>query len=294
MKNIYILFTFFAVLFAIESCTIINPKEPTPTYVHIDSFKFVPGNLLVQGSSSHKITSIWVYYNNGPVGVFDLPVTFPVITSGNSGLLTIVPGISTDGITEFQEQYPFYYGDTSTLTTNAGQITTYIPKTGYTSATHFRIIEDFENGNNFQKIAGDDSIVTTSDKSLVIEGGHSGYINLPTAGDSSENINGKFYPFVSGNSFIEISYRNSAQFAVGVLVSTDSSGSQLVSTSPEYLIGVNPSASINKMYISLSTEASKYLSLFPSAQFRLAIKSVLPNGQSSGFVIVDNIKYLTN
>jgi len=292
MRYFYIPFLLLVITYFTQGCNIINPKEPTPTYVHIDSFKFQPGNYSVDGSASHKITSIWAYYNNNPVGVFELPATFPVITNGNTGLLTIVPGVTVDGLSAFNTQYPFYLGDTSTLTTNAGQIKSYLPKTGYTSYNHLIYNIDFENGGNFQKIAGDTGIVVVTDSDKVFEGYHSGYILLTAAGDSSENIYQKTAPFVTGNGFIELNYKCTVQFAIGV-EALDASG-QLVTAYPEYIIGINPNSSWNKLYISLNSTASKYLASFQGAQFRLAIKSVMPDNQSTGYVLLDNIKYITD
>src|SRR5690348_12276879 len=65
---------------SMQNCNTINPRETTPTYIHIDSFRTKPG-------FSHKITAVWVYYNNSPVGVFDLPATIPVMASGTGKLL---------------------------------------------------------------------------------------------------------------------------------------------------------------------------------------------------------------
>ena len=58
-------------------CNIINPHEQTPTYIHVDSFVF-QYNSAVPFTTSHDIRTVWAYYNNNPVGTFDLPATFPV------------------------------------------------------------------------------------------------------------------------------------------------------------------------------------------------------------------------
>jgi hypothetical protein len=291
MRTFYILAALFIGM-CFEACNIINPKEPIPTYVHIDSFQFVPGNHNIEGSSSHKITCAWVYYNNNPIGVFDLPATVPVITNGNSGLISIIPGITVDGLNGYQSQYPFYAGDSATITSTPGQIITYLPKARYSSAAKFNFIADFENGNDFHSIIGDTGIVRVTDPSMVFEGTGSGYIDLLTPNDSTVSVYQTSYTFPSGQGYIEINYRSNTLFYVGVEVFASDDKIILTST-PDYIIGINPSANWNKMYISLSDMSSKYLSLFPGSRFRLAIKAVVQDGQSSGYVLLDNIKYIT-
>lgn len=291
MRTLYILAAIFTI-FSFPACNIINPKESTPTYVHVDSFQFVPGSYATEGSASHNITCVWVYYNNAPVGVFDLPCTFPVITNGNSGHLTLVPGITVDGVTAYQAQYPFYYGDTSTLTTNPGHIINYLPKTGYNSGAKYVFKEDFESANNFLKITGDTGIVSVTDPSLVFEGHRSGYIDLKTANDSSENVFLTKVPFHTGQCYVEINYKNSTPFFVGI-EGFDASGNPITSE-PEYVVGINPSTTWKKVYVSLLTPSSKYIALFPGATFRLAIKSLVREDLSSGYVILDNVKYITD
>ena len=293
MRTFYILAIFFTVS-CLQACNIINPKEATPTYVHVDSFQFTNSNPAKYGSPSHNITCVWVYYNDNPVGVFDLPTTFPVLTTGNTGKLLLVPGITIDGLSAYQTQYPFYTGDTSTLTTNPGKITGYTPKTGYNTSATVGYIWDFETSNDFQNITGDSSIIRVTDPALVGTGNGvaSGYIHLVSPDTNSENITQKKVPFTIGADYIEISYKNSMPFYVGVEV-FDASGN-IVTSSPEYVIGLNPSTTWKKMYVSLITQASKYLSLFPGSQFRLAIKAELPGGQADGYVLLDNIKYITN
>src|SRR3954469_7333951 len=103
----FYLFVVIAACFMQQGCNIINPAEPTPTYVHIDSFN-MQGNVNVTGTNSHKITNVWVYYNNHSMGVFNLPVTVPIITEGTNGVLRLQPGIDANGFSTIEIPYPFY------------------------------------------------------------------------------------------------------------------------------------------------------------------------------------------
>jgi hypothetical protein len=291
MKAFFII-TVALIMVYTQSCNIINPKEQTPTYVHVDSFNFMQTSYQ-RGSSSHDITSFWVYYNNQPVGVYGLPATVPVLTNGNKqGTLTFAPGITLDGINGYQQQYPFYSDDTITLVTNPGKVTYYAPKTGYDAASHFQFVEDFENTNGFIYVDGNDSITVTHDPVYKIEGNGSGYIHLQSPDTTSENIYTKSFSYPSGPAYIEIDYKNSMTFLVGVEVFDRDNN--LVTAEPDYILGLNNTSTPKKLYFSLIDFSTKYETLFPGGSFRLAIKAILPSGQSSGYVVLDNIKLITS
>src|ERR1700761_424190 len=80
------LFILIVSVFSISGCNVINPKEAVPTYIHVDSFRFTPANYELQGASTHDIRTVFAFYNNNPIGVFDLPATFPVIATGTGKL----------------------------------------------------------------------------------------------------------------------------------------------------------------------------------------------------------------
>ena len=62
-------------LFA-TGCNVINPQEKVPAYFHIDSFSFVSTDPSRHGSISNNITSVWVYWDNEHVGVYDIELEF--------------------------------------------------------------------------------------------------------------------------------------------------------------------------------------------------------------------------
>ena len=127
MRNFYAFLAAGLFLFGGSSCNIINPSEVVPTYVHIDSFSFT-GNPVLYGSSSHKITNVYVFFDNASLGVYDLPATFPVIAKG-TGVLTVIPGIDEDGRSVNEQVYPFYKNDTITLVPDPGHTVKVAPKT---------------------------------------------------------------------------------------------------------------------------------------------------------------------
>src|SRR5947208_2212519 len=131
VRNGFLAFLLFCAMLPWWGCNVINPHEPTPTYVHIDSFHFVANPTYVGTTISHKITTVWAYYNNNPIGEFDLPCTIPVVTNGETGTLELAPGILINGLNSSLTAYPFYTLDTFRLPTMPGKIVNHTPVTEF-------------------------------------------------------------------------------------------------------------------------------------------------------------------
>lgn len=268
------------------SCNVINPEEKTPTYVHIDSFRFLPQNYSLYGTSSHKITSVWAYFNNQLIGSFDLPATFPVIVD-KPGQLLVYPGIDFNGLKDLQSTYPFYTFDSLALTAQPGQIINMDAKTGYTADAKMLWKEDFELGNSFSRFNGDTSLVKTTDAANVFEGSGAGYIVINNKSGYSENIASNspaFKPVVGQNIFLELNYKCSIPFQVGV--ETDFTSGQIYE---EYVAGINAKSTWNKIYINLND----FVNAHQGVNYRIIIRAGLDNGESSGWVLVDNLKVIS-
>ena len=272
-------------------CKIINPIEPTPTYVHIDSFQFQTNSLVRSATQSHDITSVWVYYENNPVGVFDLPATFPVITNGtNKGKLELYAGIKVGGRNDVNDIYPFYQPDTSfTLASDPGKSVTYNPNTQYYTKSKPYIISQFDPSvpSGFGLAGGNIPIVIldkASNPSMVFEGSGSGSIYLSSPGDSSVDSS-KAFPIPDGAQYIEFNYKSDLDFVVGMqsnLTSSLNSGKQ-----PLLILG--PSATWKKCYLSLS----QFITLYKGSTYTFYIKTSLPDGQANGRLLLDNIQLVT-
>lgn len=279
---------FLPALVWLAGCNVINPAESIPTYVRIDSFDFVI-NRTEEGSAAHGITSVWVYYNNNPVGTFDVPCQVPVITQGSSGTISVVPGITLNGLVDLQPAYPFYAFDTMTLVTNPGKVVNYTPKAKYVSVAKFPYKEDFEVGNSFgpfyPDLSGDTTIARTIDKKYVFEGGGSGLIQLSDAFPTSESISNTGFSIPQGEAYIEINYKCSVPFEVGLYNTLTSEAIDVY----EYIMGVKATDTWKKIYIELGTFTGNN----KGYNHKVIIKSVLPEGQSNGYVAIDNIKIVT-
>lgn len=269
-------------------CNVINPKEKVPNYVHIDSFTFNAPSYSSLGTASHKITNVWVYFNNNPVGVFDLPVTFPVIVD-QPGTLTVLPGIDLNGMKGQEVVYPFYSPDSIHLTPNPGVVETFAAKTGYSATAKMLWTEDFELGNSFSKFNGDTTLMRTGDPDKVFEKKWSGYVYLDTAYELSENISSNsstFLPVIGNTVYLEFDYKSTAPIQIGL--ETD-----FTNADPyyEYIGGFNPHPSgWNKAYV----DVTDFVNAHEGYRYRVVVGTGLPDGtQNQGWILIDNIKIIS-
>ena len=279
-KILYLVFLLSPVLFW-SGCHIINPSEPTPTYIHVDSFLF-KGNLQ-HITTSHQINTVWIYYNDNLIGTFDLPCTIPVITTGASGTLTFAPGVEVDGMNNNLSGYAFYTLDTLTLATQPGKTVTYEPKTGFYSDVKIQVISNFDFGlTNLVQCAGDVPIITDTSAADQYEGPGVGSITLSAVGDSSVDSTSNSFAIPYGETaFLELNYKSSVQFYVGI----QSNIAGLTST-PFYVAAFNPNSQWQKVYIALQD----FVATYTGATYTFYIKAMLPDGGSSGKLLLDNIQ----
>ena len=298
-----LLFLFCVALFS-QACNIINPHEVTPTYVHIDSFHFVqnPAAHLFSAytgnptsnlaPTTHAIGSVWVYYNENPIGIFDLPVTFPVMASGTQGL-QLAPVIAVNGQNNMVNAYSYYALDTTTLVANPGHIVNYTPKTEFYGDVKVKTIANFEGtgDTNFALWRDGQVMQLAKDDSLVCDGLASGEIILKAVGDSSVDSTKKTFPIPDGPAFIEFDYKSTIPFYVGLQANL----SNKITSTPNFLTGVSPNsgAGWQKFYLEVDGFTAEAQSGISGVTYNLYIKAVLADGQTSGRLLIDNIQLVT-
>lgn len=262
-----------------SGCDIINPKEKAPTYVTIDSMSFQ--GIPETGTASQKITSAFVYLDNAFVGVFDLPTTFPVL-SDKKGTLTVAPGVTYSGLSDYQLQYPYFRPYIDTFF--PGKPYHLSAKTSYWSKdiANF-LMEDFELGNKFVLRDGDTTLTRVVQPNLVMEGIGAGYIYLKSPQTFSESVMTDAFSAKS-DCYIEMNYRSTIPFEVGLYATSNLGGQD----NRGYIIGFKPRDNWNKVYIG----TQDFFNAFPNSSYRLMIRASLPSGQSDGYVSIDNIKIL--
>ena len=226
-----------------------------------------------------------MYYNNNPIGAFDLPATVPVMASG-TGEIKVLPGVSINGRSERPVAYPFYKGYTFNLTESPGQIINLSPTTGYFDSAKFTVISEFEAGiTKFAKVAGTTTLISVSDPALVFQGTGTGAVFLSSAADSTVDSTRNAFKVGFSAAFIEFDYKSTVNVAFGMKGILGG----LVSTDVEYLAGVLPNTSWNKFYLNITSFVNKY----QDGDYYLFIKTNVPSGQGSGQLLIDYIKLVS-
>lgn len=233
-----------------------------------------------QGSGSHKITDLWLYVNGKYKGAYPVGNLMPIISEGKPVSLNVFAGIKNNGISDTRIFYPMYEFLTLDTTVESGKTIERDFTFQYKASTNFTWTENFESNGysivkggpsevNFKIAKAEDSF---EGKSMELSLNDSTYIaEVQSAGSGFE------LPIGSSNVYLEVDYKCNQDFTIG-LIGEDGTYKPA--------IGLNPSASWNKIYIQLSNAVStpptftKY-----KVYFRLLKKTVLTPS-----LFLDNIK----
>lgn len=263
------------------SCNLINPPEGIPTFIKVDTFSFsvLPG----QGTSSTKITDVWVFGENSIVGAYEMPKTFPVIDFGPTQMI-FGAGIWDNGISATRVEYPFYYPDTITLDLQPGETLMFTPHFTYRPAAKFYFIEDFEAGNLFNQLSGDTNMIRITEAANVFEGGGSGVISLDADHQFYEGRTAASYTLPKGQPvYLEMNYKCDQVFEVGLY------GTQLVTTVFYYKWNVNPKDQWNKIYLNMGNDVN----LLGADTYQILIRANYDHSGTATHIYLDNIKLVS-
>ncbi len=267
-----------AFTFMTVSCNIINPAEPVPAYVHVDSVSFTAGAL--QGSSSSKINDAWVYVDGTIIGAFELPVTLPVLYAG-SHKLTIRPGVLVNGIAAARTIYPFYTGYDTTVNFESEKIVIASPKVTYLSSAHLDHIEDFDQtGTNLVRVPG-------SDTTIIIDDTHGfedkcGAVYLDAAHSFFAYAWKDSFPLPLGAPvYMELNYLADNEFTVGLVTYTDNN------VFTDNIVTFNPGTSWRKEYVNLTPFVSGTSN---AIAYKIYIKATKRSDLATTTLYFDNIK----
>ncbi|MBA3648737.1 MAG: hypothetical protein H0W62_09330 [Chitinophagales bacterium] len=270
--------TGFILILSSASCALINPAEVIPAYLQVDTVNFNAGP--GQGSSSQRITDVWVDANYTSEGVYEIPKTFPLLNNGNTSII-INAGIWDNGISETRAIYPFYYPDTMSVSLNPGKIYSITPQFTYSPGTKFPLIEDFEAGNVFDKISGDTNMIRTNDLLNKLEGNYSGYIFLNKDHSIYEGRTTAGYILPKDKPvYLEMNYKCNQMFQIGLY------GSASLGTTFLYKWNINPRSEWNKIYLNMGNDIAN----LSSDSYQILIRAVYDSSSTESRIYLDNIK----
>jgi len=279
----WMLVSFLVAIFATISCT---RTETLPSYLQIDTITL--DTYTQEGSNSHFIESAWVFVNNEPLGLYELPATIAVLAEGMSDIV-VRPGIKNNGISGTRVMYPFYVGQTGTAELSALNATTINFETTYIEETVFAFINDFEVSNNFETAdAAYAPFEAISEPDLVFEGSRSGavYLNQIDSFFQIKTNIGYLLPDENYPVYLEMNYRCSQNFQVLLRASNLQGASILWSQ-----LYVGKKETWNKIYIEL-TETATDLNQQDFNVFEVLFQAELADTLETAYFYWDNIKLL--
>lgn len=282
----YLLLLFGITLIFFTSCEIINPSEPIPSYVAVDTISV---NITDphQGSASHNISDCWLYVNNKLVGIFEAPFTIPVLETGEHSI-QIEPGIKNSGGDAVRVVYPMMYGYYIDTILEEREILTINPVFEYRPAT-FDLVEDFEDiGIEFEVSDLSDTIVYLVSGDDAFEG-KSMYFCTDEERPNFECRSSELYEIVkTGAAYLEIDFKTNDYFNFGIF-SKEYTGST-VSEVRKHVYTFNPTDEWKKVYIDLNYFVNNVV----GTEFRLFFTGVHDSESDieKSEVYIDNVKLL--
>ena len=263
-----------------------------PTYIKIDSVyidTFYPS----EGSTSAKVTDVWVYVDDQNMGVFELPAIFPLLYEGKHKL-EIRPGIKLNGISSTRVPYPFYkpliYNDFDFFPDSIIDLGAI--ETEYYQNVDFIWMEDFE--TSVLSIIESDNSDTTIERTtpanspeafLSENSRYSGKIVLTKENPRFIGYTFNEYDLPRDGSpiMLEMNFKTNYLLLVGVLVNNPSDYSW------EDLVFLKETDNWNKIYINIGPVVLRN----PNAlSFKIYFTSSLAEGQEEAEIFLDNIKLI--
>lgn len=269
-----------ALLLPLSGCEIINPEEEVPAYIHIPAFELITS--FDQGTAAHNITDAWVYVDQDIQGVYELPVTFPVLAAGKH-TISLRPGIKINGIASTRISYPFFESRDFHLELQPGKIDTLRPVTAYQEETDFAWIENFESpGISMEATPGSDTAMGKQ-KDEAFEGAFSGVIHLNDERSYFEAVTINAYKLPTGltPSYLEMNFKTNNTLVVGLIANSPGSVKVL-----EILV-LNPTDEWKKIYVNLGATVSRQSGV---VDYNVILRAGLDEGIEEAEILVDNLK----
>ncbi len=277
-----------------------DPEEVIPSYLYIPSIDLEVNEDGSEGASSHEIVDAWVYVGSDFIGVFEMPVTIPVLASGKKDV-TVLAGIKRNGISSDREIYPFYRGYSVEMELIPSKVDTLRPVVEYREDIKFVWMEDFEDNTLSLEGSGSntttDSLFITDDAEDVFEydgvaNRYSGKVIMPKGLQIFENRSVDLFDFPrSGQEiFLELNFKCNTEFIVGLYPfnNTIINGLPVVN-----LFSTEDSEGVmqwKKVYVSFKEDVNSARNI--GADFKVFFNTQTNVSEGEPQIVLDNIKLL--
>lgn len=276
------LFLFLSLLFFIFLFFSCKKYQSAPAAFYLKSKEINVSTKANEGSGSHNITDLWLYVNGQYQGAFPVGNLMPIPTNGEKAKIDIFAGIKNNGISDTRIPYSFYQFLTFDTLIEPGITIERNVTFNYMASTNFTWTENFES-NGYTLVKSDVSEVNFSiakaeesfeGKSMILALNDTTYIaQVESAG------NGFQLPLGSSNVYLEINYKCSEEFTIG-LIGDDNY--------QKYVITINPTSVWKKIYVQLSSAVSSQPT---SSKYKVYFK-MLKKTVNNPNLFLDNIKLI--
>ncbi len=299
MNRKYFIFLSVVLLAFLGSCSIYNPSEPIPSYIHIENLGVSVADQSVQGTTSSKICDAWIYIDEQLIGCFEMPCTVPVLWDGTH-TLKIRPGIKVNGIAATRAPYPFYDNYTQVITLQRGATTNITGATvKYLNNMTFKWLENFDGNtvtldtNSHLSESGLIFLHNPPASTNIYEGTGSAVAYLKSSQQIFECFSHNRMPMTNRDAFLEINYKCNHEFTVKLAGYTVSGTIETNYIPPIEVLTLNASANWNKAYLYLSPTIKQLIaSGAQPTEFRVFFDMYNFSGTDSVGMAIDNIKVI--
>jgi hypothetical protein len=270
----------------IFSCEILNPDEPIPSYIHVDTaiVKKIPGEV----TGFHNFQDVWVYVDGNLVGTYQIPFTIPVLPSGKQNI-TLEAGIKENGQSMFRTKYPFvtsFHKDTLLPPADTLHLS---PAYEYIDV-NVPLYEDFEDlGTKFETTEASDTNFMIMNDSNNISGNY-GYVAVDNNRPNFDCRTSELYALPKNKkTFVEFDYKGNEYITAGLFAKEYSDG---IFTDVRYsIIILYPSNEWNRVYLNLTEDIAQTTN---SIEYRLffSVSKEVTEDNELGTVFLDNIKLI--
>jgi hypothetical protein len=269
-------------------CNLINPDESIPSYLYIP--KITLATTGDQGAASNQILDGWVFINDALLGVYELPATIPVLTTGYTKV-EIRAGVRKNGQSNVRVYYPFYQGYIKYTTLLPKVVDSLGPITiSYKPNVKFELIESFDEPSTkfelykrgvldtFYRVTGKPYAWGGSGGSALIE------IKNDTTIVEVTTLNEYLLPSSGNEVYLEMDYRTNYQFTTGFYVTEGVSRD--VQQVP--IISLYPTDTTwRKLYLSLKEDIASQES---NSKFKIFFGSAKTSTGYIPQIYIDNVK----
>lgn len=288
VKFYFLIFSIFSSLFF----TACKKEQPVPAFVYIPNIQ-VNSNYIIQGSNSSQIVGAKVYNGNQLIGVYELPVNVPILSTGNV-TIQCLPLVENNGLASNYINYVFYTSSNNQLSLGENSQDTIYPEVAYISNSFADYwYEDFDEvGIDF--VPGPNSnapLVITNDPDEVFQGSGSGKFELPADTSYSKYLTEENFQYVPGTpAFVELNYQNNQIFFFSIILRLES-GSPLKIPIYQFNPTINNEGELywNKIYIDIATTLSGINGI---DSFDICFEMTRDAVISDPIVLIDNVKVI--